>query len=423
MTEIKTLRNYAYWWLLVALLSVMFAVLLGWYRRHIHSTDGKLRDRTEPLENITSTLLASSGSSDDSLIRSTIAERESAISGLDLTPSINRELRHYISNLYTVAWAFDAAKDALPQTNDREYLFNRWTIELLHTNSLLSGDVLALYSWRQTIRDSIIYLSWAVSSTGNPKKKTRSQHNLSVALASQIGVEVLICTKSYDTLAESRRTINALFSGLQASYTRQIGLIDSLTGNNTEIMQCLSEYRWDLTQKLRQLRDTMPTVTKLSALASSRQRAYSSDPLQCPIWLDLYNDITQTRSYQTDLEGIAFENTALENIIATGSMSDIQSICTDSASGSDEMTLEDLLSAFTWAQQLMQPPATGQNNTTWSYIELPDDTQKIINDVYQNNINYIDTMQASLQSQDYQPVNRIKQLFMEFYGDLSQFIR
>gem|GEM_PF-5134021 len=29
MTEIKTLRNYAFWWLLTALISVMFVVLLG----------------------------------------------------------------------------------------------------------------------------------------------------------------------------------------------------------------------------------------------------------------------------------------------------------------------------------------------------------------------------------------------------------
>ena len=71
----------------------------------------------------------------------------------------------------------------------------------------------------------------------------------------------------------------------------------------------------------------------------------------------------------------------------------------------------------------MQQPATGQSNNTGSYIQLPEDTQKIINDVYQSNIDYIDTMQQSVQSSDYKPIDRIKQLFNEFYGDLSEFIR
>jgi|GEM_PF-7072162 len=49
-------------------------------------------------------------------------------------------------------------------------------------------------------------------STANREKKTMSEHNLRVALASQIGVEVLVCTKSYDALARGWNSISALFS-------------------------------------------------------------------------------------------------------------------------------------------------------------------------------------------------------------------
>ena len=59
-------------------------------------------------------------------------------------------------------------------------------------------------------------------STLSAEKKTMSEHNLSVALASQIGVEVLLCTKSYDALAQDRSSISDLFSGLLISYQKQL---------------------------------------------------------------------------------------------------------------------------------------------------------------------------------------------------------
>ena len=112
-------------------------------------------------------------------------------------------------------------------------------------------------------------------------------------------------------------------------------------------MQCLAEYRSSLTEKLRGLRDTMPMVTKLSALAVSRQRSYSSDPLQCPIGINLYDDIVQTRTYENDLEEISLQNQLLENTLLTGSIEEILNLCTSSATSSSQTTLEDLLSAFT----------------------------------------------------------------------------
>ncbi|MBP6910437.1 hypothetical protein KBC03_02455 [Patescibacteria group bacterium] len=84
-----------------------------------------MKEWTAPLQDLTVKLLSNSGSSDDGLIRSGIRQREALISGLNLTPSVTNNLRHYVSNLYTVAGAFDAAKAALPQNNDREYLFSR----------------------------------------------------------------------------------------------------------------------------------------------------------------------------------------------------------------------------------------------------------------------------------------------------------
>lgn len=49
-------------------------------------------------------------------------------------------------------------------------------------------------------------------STANSTKKNISSHNLSVALASQIGVEVMLCTKSYDALANGWDAVSTLTS-------------------------------------------------------------------------------------------------------------------------------------------------------------------------------------------------------------------
>lgn len=125
MTEIKTLKNYAFRRILIALISAMFVVLLGGYWHHIETTNNKLAERTEPLEQITENILSQSGSSDDSLARSSLVEIEQQISGLNLTPSISNSVRRYVSNLYTVAGAFATAKASLPQTNDWHYLFDR----------------------------------------------------------------------------------------------------------------------------------------------------------------------------------------------------------------------------------------------------------------------------------------------------------
>ena len=64
MTDIKTLKNNAFRRLVGALVSVMFVVLLGGYRWHIHSTDNKLAVRTEPMQELTHRLLTQSGSND-----------------------------------------------------------------------------------------------------------------------------------------------------------------------------------------------------------------------------------------------------------------------------------------------------------------------------------------------------------------------
>lgn len=424
--EIKTLKNHAFRRILIALLSVMFGVLLWGYRRHIQTTNEKLRDWTAPLQELTTTLLSQSGSNDDSLIRSSIMQKEASISGLDLTPSVSNNLRRYMSNLYTVAWAFDAAKNSLPQTNDREYMFDRWTISLLQTNSLLSGDVLALYSGRETIQESIRYLSGAVMSTVNATKKHMSSHNLSVALASQIGVEVMLCTKSYDALANGRATISALTSWLKASYQSQLAAIADLTTNDEALMQCLSEYRQELTRNISDINETSTLLSKLTALSASRQRAYSNDPLQCPIGIDLYHDILSVRTYEQNLTELFQKNTLLENSIVTGNLIALQSACKSATdpSGTWE-NLINLLSSLSGDQQkLFQQTSTGAgNNNTGGYSPLPEDTQNIINDIYENNIKYIETMQQASQQKTYNPLQRLQELFKEFYGDTKQFIK
>lgn len=427
MAEIKTLRNHAFWWLVVALLSVMFVVLLGWYRWHIHTTDTKLKEWTAPLQDITTTILSQSGTSDDSLIRSNIAWRESLISGLDLTPSVSYDLRHYISNLYTAAGAFDAAKSALPQTNDREYMFNRWTIDLLQTNTLLSGDVIALYSGRETIQDAIRYLSGAVMSTFNTTKKNMSQHNLSVALASQIGVEVLLCTKTYDELSRWRNSISSLFSGLLLSYQNQYSALWVIAGNDTETIQCIAEYRQELANNIRQLKAAMPQFNKLATLSNSRQRAYSNSPLQCPLGVNLRDDIMIMRDYESDVKTLTLQNSLLENMFLTGTLDGIRQACETSSNttGEDMINLEDMLSALTGSQEqsITSPTGTGASKNTGSYQTLPEDTQKIINDIYQNNIQYIQTMQQTKANDNYNPLERLQELFKEFYGDTKEFIK
>lgn len=294
MSEIKTLKNHAFRWLTGALASVMFVVLLGGYRWHIRTTDAKLSERSAPMQELTQRLLSSSGS-DDSLLGSSIAAKEALISGLQLTPSVDAELRRYISSIYSAAGAYDNAKASLPQTNDWTYLFQRGTIDLLQSNSFLSGDVLGLYSGRQTIQSAIAYLSGAAMSTSNTEKKRMSEHNLSVALASQIGIEITLCTTSYSALASGWSDILETTSGLLASYQRQQGILNTLKTNDPKTAQCLAAYKNELLTNSAELTKRLPVFEKLSALAAAKNNAYAKSPLQCPLGIDLYDDIVTVR--------------------------------------------------------------------------------------------------------------------------------
>ncbi len=421
MAEIKTLKNYAFRRLLTALISVMFIVLLGWYRRQIQKTDKQLKEITAPLQEITNELLSSSGNNDDSLVRSTIMQRESMISWLDLTPTVNSEIRNYISNLYTVAWAFDAAKNALPAGNDRRYFFNRWTIALIQTNSLLSGDVMALYSGRQTIQEAIRYLSGASAGTLNRTRKTMSDHNLTVALASQVGVEVLICTKSYDAFADGWNNVLVLYSGLIESYRRQIRLIDGLTGSSTN--QCLIQYSQSIANNIANANEQMPLINRLALISTLKKKAYNAEPLQCPIGVDLYDDILALREYEANAKLLTLQNSLLENAFATGSVEDITKACESAQNFSwqSNTDLNNLLDQLTGSTE--QNSFTWQTTNTGSYEQLPADTQSSIDDIYQNNIQYIETMQKTQQDNSYRPLQRLQELFQEFYGDKGQFIK
>lgn len=335
---------------------------------------------------------------------------------------MNHEIRRYISNLYTVAGAFDPAKNSLPQTNDREHLFTIGTINLLQTNSLFSGDVIALYSGRQTIREAISFLSGSIHSTFSATKKSMSEHNLSVALASQIGVEVLLCTKSYDALAESRKNIGSLYSGLILSYQDQMAALASLSGN-AELQQCISTYRQQLTTNISTIAAAHETIEKMTAISASRQRTYALQPLQCPVGIDLYQDILNVRSYEADLTLLSMNNSFLANIFATGNLSEITQACQSATSESGSGTnLQQLLSELTGSNQTFQSGSTSTSNSG-SYIELPEDTQKIISDIYKKNVQYINTMQQSQINHNYNPLQRLQQLFKEFYGDTKEFIK
>lgn len=77
-----------------------------------------------------------------------------------------------------------------------------------------------------------------------------SAHNLSVALASQVGIEISICTKSYAALASERTSIEELASGLLMGYGRQQAMVNTLKTNDPKMMQCLQAYKNELAKNI-----------------------------------------------------------------------------------------------------------------------------------------------------------------------------
>ena len=58
----------------------------------------------------------------------------------------------------------------------------------------------------------------------------------------------------------------------------------------------------------------MPTFSKLTAIAASRNSVYSATPLQCPLGVDLYNDIVVVRNYLADVRALALQNAMVESM-------------------------------------------------------------------------------------------------------------
>lgn len=420
MHKIKHLHNHTFRWIIIALLSVMFCVLLGGYRLNIQATHEKLSNRTWPMKEITSSLLAQSGSSDN-LLNSSIASYESMISWLELTPSVSNALHQYVSNLYTVAWAFDAAKAALPQTNDWEYLFNRWTISLLETATYMSGDIMQLYSGKQSIADAVRYLSGAVISTSDEKKIYMSKHNISVALAAQIGVEVKICSENYHFFADTWWEIKDILTSMQESYTEQLTALDKNIHSN----QCVEQYKQKLSGYIAQMPEKIALSTKMNIAADAKRHTYEREPLQCPMRTDIYDEVISLRQYHDELKIALAKDSLVKEILMSGNMSDFITLCENNSTGNNQQNfIGDLLSALTWNKETFEENEdTNKTTLTGSYESLPDDTQNLVNDIYQQNIQYIQTMQQTQQDNNYRPLQRLQELFKEFYGDTTEFLK
>lgn len=371
------------------------------------------------MKELTNSLLTHSGSSDN-LLRSSIASYESMISWLDMTPVVSNGLHQYVSNLYTVAGAFEAAKAALPQTNDWEYLFNRGTISLLETVTYMSWDIIKLYSGRQTIADAVRYLSGAVLSTSDEKNMYMSKHNVSVALAAQIGVEVKICTENYRFFADTRWDIEDILSALQESYQDQLTLLSTEQSN-----QCIREYRAQLSGYVATLPEKIALSMTMNIWATEKKNKYMLEPLQCPMNINMYDEIVSLRSYHDELQVAAEKDAVVRTMIISGNMIDLVALCESSSSGeNNQSSVGDLLSALTGSQELLEE---GENidttSMTGSYELLPEDTQELVNDIYQKNIQYIQTMQQTQQDNNYRPLKRLQELFKEFYWDTQQFLK
>ncbi len=131
----------------------------------------------------------------------------------------------------------------------------------------------------------------------------------------------------------------------------------------------------------------------------------------------MYDEIVSLRSYHDELQVAAEKDAVVRTMIISGNMIDLVALCESSSSGeNNQSSVGDLLSALTGSQELLEE---GENidttSMTGSYELLPEDTQELVNDIYQKNIQYIQTMQQTQQDNNYRPLKRLQELFKEFY--------
>ena len=106
-------------------------------------------------------------------------------------------------------------------------------------------------------------------------------------------------------------------------------------------------------------------LEKLTSIATSRQKAYTSDPLQCPIGIDIKNDIITVSGFESQVKELALTNSVLENLFLTGNLASIQQACQAAIQSTGGNNLDDLLSAFTGTQnELYKPSITGATTNT-----------------------------------------------------------
>lgn len=249
-----------------------------------------------------------------------------------------------------------------------------------------------------------------------------SIHNLSVALASQIGVEISLCTKSYTALSQWRTSILNTLSWLQNTYATQIQALQKRKSDDI----CVQHYQQELEKNMPIIKEKQTLVHTLASLAEKKDNAYRIEPLTCPAWIDLSSDIRTIRSYASDLTAQLISATLIENILATGSINDLRQICEQSTQQwtTWTTTLSSLLSELTGQQQNhTQQAFSGQHTNTGSYQALPEDTNELIRTIYENNTHYIKAMEQSKEDINYRPLQRLYELFKEFHGDTTQFIK
>lgn len=332
---------------------------------------------------------------------------------------LDGELNEVIGNSYLAQWDPQKALNFF-RTYDAEGLFNRSNAQLFSAYQLAAQS--SLYSGLtdsfQLVYQSISGYELAFSFVSDPFLSKKIQTHLTMArnLSTVITVKFVLAQLRFvvdniDLISRQIKYLSALFSQQKAS-------LDA-GWYPVEYEQCLREYS-------KTIQTNEKSFTTLALVLTQKRDGYFKkivdcvdDPSLCLQPLD-ENLIESMSGIRTQFAQLMVENDMILAALKKKDKDFLKQWCQWESLKDNQSevqkNIDELLESLGVQDKKKSEQASGSSQEVF-YEDIPKgEDDKLMNQIYQQNLNWIDQMQSLKSDKNYDPGQMLRELFIEFYG-------
>ncbi len=318
-----------------------------------------------------------------------------------------------------------AAKKSLEffQGGDAEWLYNRSNAQLVASYQLVAQS-----SFYTGLRESfwLIYQSisgyqLAFEATTDPFLRKKIETHLTMArnLATVTTVKFVLAQLRF--VVDSIDLISRQITYMTALFSQQKALI-SVGGYSSDYQECLQQY-W------KNIQLNLQSFGRLSQLLGAKRTLYFKTMVDCvddpSLCLKPLSDslIESLSGVKNQFSQLMIENDSILLALKKKDADFLTKLCQWDSMGENQSELQKSLDELMNNLGAQEPKKSDQSSGSSQeifYENLPvGEDDKLMNQIYEQNLNRIHQMQTLKSDKNYNPGEMLRELFIEFYGKES----